>query len=270
MFCFRLLAPLALLILVAAPVHASLKAEAAVLGGAASCSDGGWGSTTALASCSDAGNSGFAEARADYGSLHTYARIHADSPPAGNPDYQSYAIARFDDRISLGGSGVTTGVSTDVRIVLALDGLITREQPPFLVGGTASVPWTFRVIVNGLELQPSNGPLSAVGTFNYDFNMLADGTALFGAELISDARCYGCNGAYDAIADFFSTATVSSVEVLGLTADQYEFTSLEGASYANVVPEPGTAALMALGLVGIATVGRRRANEGFGNIDSRA
>ena len=61
-----------------------------------------------------------------------------------------------------------------------------------------------------------------------------------------------------------------TIQVLGLTADQYEFTSLEGASYANVVPEPGTAALMALGLVGIATVGRRRANEGFGNIDSRA
>ncbi|MBW2399020.1 MAG: PEP-CTERM sorting domain-containing protein [Deltaproteobacteria bacterium] len=144
---------------------------------------------------------------------------------------------------------------------MALDGLITREQPPFLAGGTASVPWTFRVVINGLEVQPSNGPLWQVGTFNYDFNMPAGGTVLFGAELISDARCFGCNGAYDAIADFFSTATVSSVEVLGLTSDQYEFTSLEGASYANVVPvpEPGTAALMALGLVGIGIVGRRRA-----------
>ena len=277
MYFFRLLAPLALLILVAAPAHATLKAEAAVRNGGGAtnnvlCINGGFGSTTALASCSDVGNIGLGEARANYGSLHTYARIHSDGPPAGNLNYQSYAIARFDDRISLGSSILTPGVSTDVRIVMALSGSVLREQPPFLVGGTASVPWTFRVLINALELQPSNGPLSAVGTFNYDFNMPAGGTVLFGVELISDARCFGCNGAYDAIADFFSTATVSSVEVPGLTPDQYDFTSLEGASYANVVPvpEPGTAALMALGLVGIATVGRRRANEGFGNIDSRA
>jgi hypothetical protein len=265
MYCFRLLAPLALLILVAAPVHATLQAEAAVRNGGGAtnnvlCINGGWGSTTALASCSDVGNIGLGEARANYGSLQAYARIHSDSPPASNLNYQSYAIARFDDEISLGSSILTPGESTDVRIVMALSGSILREQPPFLVGGTASVPWTFRVVINGLELQPSNGPLSAVGTFNYDFNMPAGGTVLFGAELISDARCFGCNGAYDAIADFFSTATVSSVDVLGLTPDQYDFTSLEGASYANVVPEPTTAALMAMGLVGIAVVGRQRPN----------
>jgi len=163
MYCFRLLAPLALLILVAAPVHATLQAEAVVRNGSGTtnnvlCSNGGWGSTTALASCSDAGNFGFGEARANYGSLHTYARIHSDSPPTGNLNYQSYAIARFDDEISLGSPLLTSGESTDVRIVMALDGLITREQPPFLAGGTASVPWTFRVVINGLEVQPSNGP----------------------------------------------------------------------------------------------------------------
>jgi hypothetical protein len=254
-----------LLIIVAAPVHATLQAEAAVRTGSGAttgvlCTDGGFGSTSALASCSDVGNIGRGEARANYGSLQSYARIHSDGPPADNDNYQSYAIARFDDRISLGSSFLTSGESTDVRIVMALSGSVLREQPPFLVGGTASVPWTFRVLINGLELQPSNGPLSAVGAFNYDFNMPAGGTVLFGAELISDARCFGCNGAYDAIADFFSTATVSSVDVLGLTPDQYDFTSLEGASYANVVPEPGTAALMALGLIGIAAVGRQRAN----------
>jgi hypothetical protein len=185
---------------------------------------------------------------ADYGSLRAYARIHSTGPPADNDNYQAFGIARFDDRISLGSSLLTPGESTDVRITIALSGSVLRQNPDFLAGGTASVPWTFRVLVNALELQPSNGPLSAVGVFHYDFNMPADGTVLFGAELIADARCTGCNGSYDAVADFFNTATVSSVEVLGLDPDQYVFTSLEGARYANVIPEPGTALLLGAGL----------------------
>ena len=264
MFHLRVLVPLVMLILFAAPVKATLRAEAAVRSSSFGpttgvlCGDGGSGSSSASASCSDAGNIGLGEARADYGSLQAYARVHSTGPPADNDNYQAYGVARFDDRLSVGSALLTPGVSTDVRVTIALSGSVLRQQPDFLVGGTASVPWTFRVLVNALELQPSNGPLSANGEFHYDFNMPAGGTVLFGAELIADARCLGCNGPYDAIADFFTTATVSSVEVLGLTPDQYVFTSLEGASYANVVPEPGTGLLVGIGLVGLAARSRRR------------
>jgi hypothetical protein len=265
MLLSRSLIPLVLSSLVAMPVYATTLAEAAVRDALTGqtfspiCIDGGSGETEADANCFQDNNYGWGRARAHDGSLETYARLSSSGPPTDNKDYQTYGWARFEDRLSVGSGLLTPGEWTDARIVIDLDGAVTNDGPAWNEPGNLYVDWSFVVKINALEVQPSNGPLTLSGEFWYDFDLIPGQEVLVSLELISDVRCYGCEVAYEGIADFFGTASVTAVEVLGLEPGDYTVTSLDGASYANVVPEPTTALLLGLGLAGFAMQRRRAA-----------
>jgi len=272
MLPFRFLIPLALLSLVASPAHATIFAQAAVrtslsgdFVGDGFCQDGGPGEAYADVSCSQQQNWGHGTASVQYGSLETYARLASPGPPSDNHHYQAYGWAEFSDDIMFQSSGVGAGESTSARMIFDLSGSVVLDRPSFMLGGTLTVPWTFRVMIGGLELQPSNGPISLSGEYYYDFDLpSANGsTVSFSAKLVSDVRCFSCFGSYEGEVDFMGTAGLSAVQLRDpdsgefLDPSVFTVTSGEGASYANVVPEPGTALLLACGLVGLAVRGRQ-------------
>ena len=270
MIPFRFLISLALLSLVAAPAHSTTLAEAAVRTSAFGdittvlCQDGGFGSVSATATCGQDGNNGHATAYALPGYLGTYASLSSSSVYDDNDNFQAYGWAKFSDALTLGSGLVGPGVSTDARVVFQIDGSVAFSPPDWLQGGTLSMPWFFKVMVGGLELQPSNQPTHIGGEWHYDFDIIPGIPVNFSAELVSDVRCWSCNGPYEGVQDFSNTATFSRMEVRDpgtgefFDPSAFTITSGEGASYANVVPEPSTALLLACGLVALAARKRQR------------
>jgi hypothetical protein len=259
------------LFLIAAPTHATTLAQAAFrtsISGPTTtviCQDGGSGETYASVSCDQDTNYGVGRASASYGQLGTYARLHSVAPPSDNHHYQAYGWAEFTDQLIFGSGLLDPGVSTNARIVFQLDGSLVSTPPDFMSGGTLELPIDERFVVKigGLALQPSNGPVTLNKELHYDFDVFPDIPINFKAELRSDVRCWGCFGAYEGIVDLENTASVSAVLVQDpdsgefLDLSDFTVTSGAGASYANVVPEPTTALLLASGLIALAIRARR-------------
>lgn len=253
--------------LMASPVYAGILSEGAVRttlpGGSftAICQDGGSGIADADVSCSDAENSGRGRAQAAYGTLKAYAEL---SSPIGidfNDDYQAFGRARFDDILTLNSPFLVEGLPADVTVYFDLTGTIFNDPPAFNELGDQFVSATLTVKVNGTRIEPGFGGGTAVP---YYFRMYTGSPALFSAELVADVRCFGCDVPYAGIVDYFSTATLTAVEVGILAPTQFTVFSADGQSYANVVPvpEPGASvsALIALGTLGFIKRDRSRSS----------
>jgi hypothetical protein len=269
MLPFRFLLPLALFGLLAASAHATTTVWAtfgsAETGGSfiPLCDESYSPGSYASVACSDDGNSGEARASAEHGSLGAYAWVYSPNALTDNLSYQAYSRAYYNDDLSLGEGPVQAGEWTDARAVFTLSGFVDKiDAPTWMEFGDMFVDWKFTVTVNGSELQPSNGePLPGKDSY-YDFDMTPGQPVNLAAMLEANARCFGCDVDYEGIVDFSNTAILSVVQVedpvsgLFLDLGDYTISSGAGASYANVVPEPTTALLLAAGLAGLAV--RRR------------
>jgi hypothetical protein len=228
------------------------------------CSDGGFGagSQTVSISCNSGTNFGDARARASYGSLGTEASISSTSTNEFNGDYQAFALANFDDFITISSSEFSPASDPlgrrYVSIDLHLEGTGGTQGPLFGEPGSA---FNFPSLTVTLGFDENEGRSIGGGVRRYEFFVNINDPVRMEVELISDVRCFGCDLPYNIYSNQYGTATFMGFDVEGYTRSQFSVTSSDNQSYGNVVPvpEPSTALLQTsalLALLGLA--GKRK------------
>jgi hypothetical protein len=220
------------------------------------CQNGTFGDSFASASCSAGANQGSGRAQTDYGSLEVYAEMSSSATVAGNGDYQAFGRSMFSDIITLDSPLLTPGISTFVNLTMNLEGSISRDGPDIGEPGSMFAFLDLRLTINGIERGANTSSLNGLRT--YSFTMFPGSPALLLVELIGRVQCFGCDLPYDGIVDYFGTAEVTSIVAEGLSLDDFTVTSGNNQSYANVVPEPNTAILFCMGLLGLSAKARAR------------
>ena len=227
--------------------------------------------------------SGTAHSRASYGSLGAaaHSEINGGVPESNIALFESVAAATFADTLTATSPSVASLSAGSVRYQFQVDGSQSAlgAPAPFFFGetymvldvqqGTGPVFEVMNASVRrgGMGRMSGNSPPAgwvtsmgslAGGSTFYSFNLPIVWGQPWDVKVGLLAWSYGT-----ADSSFLSTARLSGVELFnanGLRVDDFSLRAASGTDYVSAVPEPGSWALL---LVGLGTVALRARRRGF-------
>ena len=191
----------------------------------------------------------------------------------GSGRYQAQARAEVFDQVIL--SGTTTPAF--LRFFVTIDGFagqssrdprapssgqfrLTRYASAPINGSAFDVP---SVVFGATRVAPTDG--TPLETFidiplSQGMNYLLFGLVAAAQVGAPEGTLIGDSWSGNAWSDYFNTATITGTRIVNAQGNVIEgaYANFSGASNLNVVPEPRTYALMAVGLFGVMVVRRRR------------
>jgi hypothetical protein len=194
-----------------------------------------------------------AEADALYGELRGYTQLQTTAADGRN--YDALATAEFTDTLVINAASQSPGSAGNGKLLFTVDVehlIIERE----LTGGSAFPKTDFFLAINGAG-RSARGNLPNLEYFiAFEYGVPFEITA----TLQTKVECNSCSGRYNIVTDGRNTATLDVVTVTGLELSDFTVSNVSGEVYANVVPEPGSAAagLTAIAAISALRVGRRR------------
>ena len=238
-------------------------------------------SPVSLGSASDGSFDGTAQARASYNKLGAaaHANIGAGRPQSSGAMYESVAAARFNDILTATSPLVANLSAGFVQYRFSVDGTESAlgSPAPFFFGETYMVldvrqqNGPVREVMNAhvrrgdlgiISGNPppagwatSAGSLSGAGTF-FSLDLPMNWGQPWDLSVGLLAWAYGT-----ADANFLTTARITGVALFDANhspVNTFNLTSASGTDYVNAVPEPASAALLLVGLFGLAAVVSRR------------
>jgi hypothetical protein len=233
--------------------------------------------------------SGTAKARADYWSTGVAVSGLATGGSSTFTYRQSAAFASFTDTLTLSKAGMAAGTAgavdfgfliegvmnsasnapytqqSDVALGIRVNGLyiwdsfaatLTNQGPAYLRGGSTGLPGAF---VSGSGSLSGSALVTSTAAFNIQWDVPF--TVEVALRASTSPCCYGTS----ASADFFNSAVLKGITAYGPSGriEDFEVLAESGAllgpdGLQQPVPEPATAALLLLGLLGTAAWQRRR------------